>query len=80
MSKRKNARLFAYRLPHTASRTLKALNRAFPDHAFALVPGSGVYSFRYVIRATLPSGESAPVCKAPLSSFARNTAQQGVEL
>jgi hypothetical protein len=60
-------RLFRYRKPAHAARTLRALRIAWPANRFDLVPEG----WDLCIRATLPDGRSALVAKVPLASFGR---------
>lgn len=67
----KSRRLFRYGTPAAASRTLDALQRAFPDNAFTLTPERMGFGFN--ILATKPDGTRGLVAKAPLSSFGKES-------
>jgi hypothetical protein len=66
MAKRR-IRLFRYRVPHHAARTLRALRAAHPQTSFALVAESMGFGFN--IMATRHDGARGLVEKTPLSSF-----------
>lgn len=66
MARRRTIRLFSYRQPAAAQRTLKVLRAAYPSNVFALETRP---DWRLYIRATRPDGQSGFVAKAPLRAI-----------